>query len=376
MIHTKPSFTAACALIGALSPAAAGAAKLTYVYEFGNETPAISHPATSVTVKNGFLFGTVQQTVYGDGAVYKVDLATKAETTLFNFRGGSNDGADPAQLVKLGDNFYGTTRSGYINNNGIVFSIDPATGKEVVLHGFDGTTGAKPNQLWDALVPYRGALYGVTQTGGTNNLGTVFKITTIGVLTTIVQFASGAGGCNPVAGPIIASGVLYGTTSSCGANGDGTIYSVDLETGAYTVIHAFDFQPVRAYKLLFLNNALYGTTFGGGANSSGSVYRVDLTNQAYTVLHSFSQSELVDPTSGVSVIGNTLYGLAYSSSGTINDVGGVYSLDLTTNAEHVTLLPGVHDAPSGALTVVRKNLYGAAGDDADAKSGAIFKFTP
>jgi len=68
-----------------------------------------------------------------------------------------------------------------------------------------------------------GDLYGTTLNGGTNNGGTVFKVTTAGKLTTIYNFcsqASCADGSGPEGGLVLATnGNFYGVASGGGAFG-------------------------------------------------------------------------------------------------------------------------------------------------------------
>jgi len=69
-----------------------------------------------------------------------------------------------------------------------------------------------------------GAFYGTTQFGGSSNVGAVFKVTTAGVMTTLVNFY-GANGAQPWSGLLRASdGNFYGTTSAGGASNLGTIF--------------------------------------------------------------------------------------------------------------------------------------------------------
>ena len=56
------------------------------------------------------------------------------------------------------------------------------------LHSFNGTDGANP--FAGVIQASDGNLYGTTVTGGANSYGTIFKITTIGSLTTLYNFCS------------------------------------------------------------------------------------------------------------------------------------------------------------------------------------------
>lgn len=123
-------------------------------------------------------------------------------------------------------NLYGATYAGGTYNLGTVFKVD-RTGKETVLHSFGGPA--------DGTVPYAGlvldaagCLYGVTWSGGTSNLGTVFKLNKAGKETVLHSFA-GVDGEYPGAGLFRdASRNLYGTTSAGGTsyNGYGTIFKI------------------------------------------------------------------------------------------------------------------------------------------------------
>jgi uncharacterized repeat protein (TIGR03803 family) len=97
-----------------------------------------------------------------------------ALTSLYSFT-GSNDGRNPhAGLMQGSDgNFYGTTYSGGTYGFGTVFQID-TQGALTTLHSFSGgNDGANPVA---ALVQVNGSFYGTTS-GGTNSLGTVFRLT-------------------------------------------------------------------------------------------------------------------------------------------------------------------------------------------------------
>jgi uncharacterized repeat protein (TIGR03803 family) len=114
----------------------------------------------------------------GWGVVFKL-APTGKETVLHTFTGGA-DGATPlAGLVRdVAGNLYGTAYQGGTGTfftNGVVFKLN-STGKETVLHTFNGKDGANPN--YGRLVrDSAGNLYGVTESGGAGNSGVVFKLT-------------------------------------------------------------------------------------------------------------------------------------------------------------------------------------------------------
>jgi len=98
------------------------------------------------------------------------------ESVLYSF-GTGTDAQYPygGLLQDTSGNLYSVTSYGGTNNNGTVFKLTPA-GVETVLYSFGtGTDGQNPqgNLIQDA----NGNLYGPTSRGGTNNRGAVFKIT-------------------------------------------------------------------------------------------------------------------------------------------------------------------------------------------------------
>ena len=59
-----------------------------------------------------------------------------------------------------------------------------------------------------------GYFYGTTISGGTFDLGTIFKVTPSGALTILHNFTGGSDGANPIAPPVQgADGSFYGTTT-------------------------------------------------------------------------------------------------------------------------------------------------------------------
>jgi uncharacterized repeat protein (TIGR03803 family) len=121
-------------------------------------------PARGATTREGggSCFG-------GCGTVFSIDLSTGTETVLYTFLGGT-DGANPTSaLLNVGGILYGTTGGGgaacpAISGCGTVFSLNPQTGTETVLHAFmDGTDGSGPS---GPLIDVGGTLYGITYAGG------------------------------------------------------------------------------------------------------------------------------------------------------------------------------------------------------------------
>jgi len=145
-----------------------------------------------------------------------------------------------------------------------------------------------------------GNLYGTTWAGGTGGEGTVFKITTNGLMTVVYSFSpptategslvTNVDGAQPestlVLGP---DGNFYGTTWRGGPGGDGTVFKVASSGGLTTLASFFGTNGANLETGLTLgpDGNFYGTTDGGGGNGYGTIFKVT-TNGAFTMLHSFT----------------------------------------------------------------------------------------
>lgn len=202
--------------------------------------------------------------VTGHGTLYKISTTGKI-SLIYSFCAltACDDGADPNNPIQYVDgNFYGTTLFGGTSNLGAVYKITP-TGKEVVLHNFTGgsTDGATPEGM--LAQGNDGNFYGVTYSGGTFGLGTIFKITPAGKETIVFNF-DGTHGSNPLSGLTPGSdGNLYGVTNIGGTTNGGVIYELTL-AGVETTLYNFGTDGFYAGVPLVqhTNGGFYGATSG------------------------------------------------------------------------------------------------------------------
>ena len=200
-------------------------------------------------------------------------------TTLYNFCAQANcaDGENPyAVLVQATDgNFYGTTLKGGSYSVGTVFKITPA-GALTTLHSFDGFDGG--NAYSGVIQAANGNFYGTTL-DGVGDFGTVFEVTPSGTLTTLHSFNLTDGG-GPFGGLVQATdGSLYGTTGGGGGSGNcrggcGTVFRITA-AGTFTLLHSFDFtdgENADAALVQGTNGTFYGTTTFGGYSSGNCSY--------------------------------------------------------------------------------------------------------
>jgi hypothetical protein len=143
------------------------------------------------------------------------------ETVLVSFGYPYGDHPYAGLISDAAGDLFGTTTDGYgtgslTNGMGTVFEIPKTStgyGTPITLVSFNGANGALPygGLISDAA----GDLFGTTNLGGANGIGTVFEIpktsTGYGTLITLVSF-NGANGTNPYSGLISdAAGDLFGT---------------------------------------------------------------------------------------------------------------------------------------------------------------------
>jgi uncharacterized repeat protein (TIGR03803 family) len=274
----------------------------------------------SVTSCNGVTAG-CPCAPYGCGTIFKLTPAG-ALTTLYNFcsQPGCADGYQPAgNLVQGSDgNFYGVTRGGGIFETfpnplavgGTVFQMTPA-GAVTTIYNF---CSESPGACFDGQQPYGGLIqatdgnfYGTTLDGGTNGMGTVFRVSTTGTEDTLYSFCSQpncADGASPAARLLQASdGNFYGTTNLNGANGVGTIFQITPQ-GVLTTVHTFTWATEGGYSSGELVQAksgnFYGTTWSGGAHGYGTVFEMNPGGAGaflFSTIYNFcSQSNCADGT--------------------------------------------------------------------------------
>ncbi|MGA2581422.1 MAG: choice-of-anchor tandem repeat GloVer-containing protein [Bryobacteraceae bacterium] len=310
---------------------------------------------------------------------------------------------------------FGTTAHGGANNTrtgptsgcGTVFKITPA-GTLTTLYSFCSQSGCMDGQgVPSALVQANnGDFYGTTSTGGISDLGTVFKITASGTLTTLYSFCSQSGcadGEFPMAGLVQATnGDLYGTTSAGGANacppnpGCGTVFKI-TPSGTFTTLYSFCSQSGCAdgeFPLAGLvqatNGDLYGTTSQGGANGGGTVFKITASGTLTTLYPLCSQDECFDGGLPYAAVVQTTNGDLYGTTGYGGALGKGTVFKITPSKRFTTLYSFCSqsgctdgDYPFAALVQATDgNLFGttnAGGANAcpnPAGCGTVFKITP
>jgi uncharacterized repeat protein (TIGR03803 family) len=183
------------------------------------------------------------------GTVFKVNMNSGALTTIAEFTDDkANGGYSPcASLVNDGSgSIWGTTNQGGANGCGTVFKVNASSGALTTVIVFTGNGGSNKGQYpyGELVSDGAGSFWGTTQFGGANGCGTVFKVNSrSGLLTTVVEFTGKDGsnkGRNPTAGlSSDGAGSFWGMTNEGGENDNGTVFKVNATTGALTTVKEF-----------------------------------------------------------------------------------------------------------------------------------------
>jgi len=324
------------------------------------------------------------------GTVFKITPAGTL-TTLYSF--DFTHGANPdAGLVQATDgNFYGTTTYGGASGAcsggcGTVFKITP-TGTLTTLHSFDNTDGANP--VAGLVQATDGNFYGTTQVGGastacTSGCGTVFKITSVGGLTTLHSFDE-SDGYGPEGGLAQATdGNFYGTTLGGGANESGTVFKI-TPAGSLTTLHSFCseadcYDGLTPYGgvVQATDGNFWGTTYSGDCN--GSVFKMTPAG-TLTTLYCFGYTDGANPSAGlVQATDGNFYGTTqFGGTSSACEFGCGTVFELTPMGVLTTLhsFSGSDgEAPEGGLVQgTSGTLYGTTSFDTTYGDGTVFSLT-
>jgi uncharacterized repeat protein (TIGR03803 family) len=264
----------------------------------------------------------------GCGVVFKLDR-NGTETTLYEFTGGTDGGGPSSGVVQdQAGNLYGTTVFGgdisdcsfyEMPGCGVVYKVDPTSGKESALHSFTGGVDGLAS-YGDLLLDRWGNLFGATDNGGDTastfcgqtvanftglpGCGTIFEIHRDGKFDVLHTFEGADGG--PYGDGWLARdrrGNIYGVTgnggdlSECGY-GCGVVFRL-RPNGEEKVLYSFtggaDGATPLASVVRDADGNLYGTAaYGGDLTDSpcaavggcGVVFKVDPAGHE-TVLHTF-----------------------------------------------------------------------------------------
>lgn len=346
-------------------------------------------------------------------------LQAQVFSTVYSFggacdvgSGAGTDGSNPFGAGVIADNsgnLYGDTSCGGTYGKGTAFElVKSSTGyTEQILYNFGSISGDGNEPESSLVMDGAGNLYGTTSYGGSNGLGTVYKLakSSSGYTEQILHsfgYNGDAVGVNTGANLIVdSSGNLYGTTMGGGVNKYGAVFELTKTSSGYSeqILYSFSYpgtgtgyQPMGGL-LMDSSGNLYGTTEYGGANANGTVYELVKSPTGYseTTLYSFKPQSQGDATFSEANLIMDASGNLYGTSvdGGANDAGAVfelvkgaagyteqviYSFSAGTYISNYTVVNSDGRNPRAGLVMDGSgNLYGTAFLGGTYGSGAVFE---
>ena len=356
----------------------------TVVYTFSGTNLANTEgarPECSLILSGDTLYGAANDGgTNNTGTIFSLNTNGPAFTVLHIFAADAftsglletnADGIGPNSLVWSDDGvLYGTANGGGTNGYGTIFSISTNGNVFSLLHTFkEAAFSTKEGEAPDSvLVLANGVLYGTTSMGGTNSTGTIFSLSTNGSnFRVLCSFPdTGANGNGPfLNGLVLSSNLLFGTDSLGGTNGTGTIFSINTNGSGFKVVYPFTYNGGAGSnldgmhpegQLVLAGNTLYGTAKAGGTNGWGTIFSVNTDGSNFNTLYTFSRlhtatnSDGVEPQTGLIFSGGTFYGTAYAGD---NAYGNVFGL---------TLAPLISSLNLGGTNLILNVTNGVAGE--------------
>lgn len=333
---------------------------------------------------NGLMYG---MTSYGGtnnmGIIFQYDPVLNIFNKLIDFDGILNGGNPYGSLVQTADGLlHGMTKNGGTNNMGVIFSFDPTNNTIIKRIDFDGLANGQ-NPLGNLIIAPDGNLYGLTSSGGINNMGILFQYNpSNNVFTKKKDFVSNDGIVPRGSLLVGANGKLYGMTSGGGSYNYGVLFEFEINTDIYT--KKFDFDGFNHGGTPFSSliqasdGNIYGMTYGGGSNSTGSLFQYDPIGGALVKKLSFTGDKGEYPFGALMQASDgKLYGMTHF--GGSEGKGVIFQYDISTSSylkkfDFDSSIDG--QKPFSKLVVTSNgNLYGTAMGGKSGQ-GVIFQFDP
>jgi len=324
---------------------------------------------------------------------------------IYNFTGG-RDGANPGSALTMSARgvLYGTTDGGGDGYGG-VFELKPSGSGWILNPLYSFTGGTDGGMPFGALViGPDGSLYGVTEFGGTSNVGVVYNLRPGPTVcktalcgwneTVLYTFGGHSDGSYPE-GRILfdRAGNMYGTTTDYLTGSNGTVWKLTPSGGGWskTILYSFN-GPLNDGRLpdsgviSDSTGNLYGTTAAGGSTDNGAVFQLMPSGSGWTenLLYSFQGGN-----DGDIVFAGLIFdpaGNLYGASSNDGSIGGGAVFEMTPSEGGWAFKPplyglpgirGYEGGPRDSLTMDSTgNLYGTrVGNAAPNDYGSVFKLT-
>jgi hypothetical protein len=330
-------------------------------------------------------------------------------TTVISFN-GSNGGSPNAGLIAdANGNLFGTTQAGGTWGDGTVFEIQNTgtlaapvyASTPSTLVSFDGSNGQAPAAA--VIIDGNGDLFGTTEMGGVNNIGTVFEIKNIGTLaspvyastpTAQINFSYPDSSGTPNAALIVdANGNLFGTNGSVfEIQNTGPAVAPVFASTPTTLLNGNGFNlasyvSISPGLIADANGDLFGTTSGMGngfpydtvfeLQNTGSVAAPVYASAPITLVGFNDSNGAVHPGGLVADANGNLFGTTQLGGawgdGMVFEIKNTGTLSAPVYANGMkTLVSFNGSTPAAGLIVdANGNLFGTTGHDAG--FGTVFE---
>ena len=369
--------------LGIIFSYTAGATSVTNEIDFNGAVRGSGPVGNLVEAPNGRLYGTASAGgANGDGTLFEFWLSNGTFIKKVDFNSAVSGDTPNGSLIYASNGlFYGMTRTGGANNDGVLYSYDYVSNTYTHRFDFDaGPTGDRPS---GTLLESGGLFYGLTYTGGSMGGGTLFEFNpTTDVFTKKVDLAASPDGSDPF-GSLMqhSNNKLYGLSRIGGDANDGVIFEYDHATSTYTNLHEFglglDGQNPRGELIEATNGKLYGLADRGGTSGVGVLFEYDVATDIYTKLLDFDGTNGAFPKGSLLEASNgKLYGM--TREGGVNDEGVLFEYVIATNTLTLKLEFDLFVSgrwPSGSLIEASNGLlYGLTENGGTNYRGVIFEF--
>ncbi len=373
-----------------------------------------ANPMTGLSSLGNVLCGTtVNGGRFRAGTIFYLDANGSDFNPFRAFTNSPDAGKPEADVVVLGNSFYGTSFGGGAHGTGTVFT-GQTNGTGPPVYSFaalnaDTATNALGGSPSAPIVLAGSTFYGTATAGGAYGNGVVFSgftnnssVLALHTFTAIDPVTgTNLDGATPWGGLVLSGDTLYGTTSAGGAGGNGTVYSLNTNGSGFNTLYSFGaMDPVTGTNtdgavpmnsLVLSNGKLYGTASVGGFGDSGTIFSVLTNGSEFSALHHFTSVDFItrtnsdgaNPQAALVLSGSTLYGT--TPAGGVGAAGTIFSI--RTNGSQFKSLyqftaasPATGTNSDGAFPVAAllqsgSSLYGTTFGGGPGAAGTVFRFT-
>ena len=384
MNNSKSTLLAASLALVSLCPAKSSAeAQYTVLHNFAGGDYDGANPYGGLILVDDRLYGMTSNG--GDdlgGVIFSLQTDGTGFEAIYSLQWGIYCGHEPrGDLVFGGTKLYGLTRLGGEEDHGTIFSVQTNGDGYELLDSFRETMTVPDEGRYPcgSLRPIGGLVGGMTSYGGEYGHGTIFA----GPHIQVWHNFSTADGTNPLGSLVCADTTFYGMAQSGGSSDCGTVFSIMLDLPywppEFTLLHSFtgDDGMAPTGSLVLGGTTLYGMASSGGELGYGTIFSLQTDGSGFTILHDFISGTGggESPQGSLTLNGDALYGMTYSGGST--DAGTIFYLG--TDGSSFRLLHsfgGGDDGefPHGDLILDDNTLYGMTYSGGTSDLGVIFSF--